>query len=494
MLSARAFFMKLRTRLIISFFIILIVPVALSLIVCGAVVVPQLYGIARTYGLDNEISNFTGTSFRIVAAISNSLGEVVQEEIANDPDVFLDADYLETLNDEFGRKNSYLVVCVDDEYSYIGSDDLTMDQMNEVLEEETDIYEYVESEGIIYSSVDITFSDGTTGQIYIFTRINNQIPEIRRFIYVMILLVFLVLVVTASLLVMWIYRSIIRPIGALRVAATNIKEGNLDFDMDIRNDEMGELAADFDAMRQRLKDNAVEKLESDAETKQLISNISHDLKTPLTAIKGYVEGIMDGVADTPDKMDKYIHTIYTKANDMDTLIDELTLFSKIDSNRIPYNFIRLDVNEYFEDCAYDLEAELTAKGIGFAYFNYITEGTTIIADPEQLKRVINNLISNSVKYMDKQKGLINLKLSEDDENILIEEEDNGSGIASKDLPYIFDRFYRADASRNSKQGGSGIGLAIVKKIVDDHGGRIWATSKEHTGTVMHIELKKAKGE
>ncbi len=487
--------MKLRTRLIISFLIILIVPVVLSVVIGGAVVVPQMYVIARTYGLDNEMSSFTGSSFRLVSAVSSALEKTVLEEVTEDPDRFLDTDYLDELNDEFGKRSSYLVVRVENEYKYIGSSDATIEQINAaVLDKETEVYDYAESEGMIFCCVDVTFTDGSTGEIYIFTKVDSLIPEIKNFLYVMVLLVVLVLVATAALLVTWIYRSIVRPIGSLRIAATNIKEGNLDFDMDIRNDEMGELAADFDAMRQRLKDNAVEKVEADAETKQLISNISHDLKTPLTAIKGYVEGIMDGVADTPEKMDKYIHTIYTKANDMDKLIDELTLFSKIDSNRIPYNFVELDVNEYFEDCAYDLEAELTAKNIRFVYLNYISDGTSIIADPEQLKRVINNLISNSVKYMDKQKGVITLKLSEDDENILIEEEDNGQGIAAKDLPYIFDRFYRADASRNSTRGGSGIGLAIVKKIVDDHGGRVWATSKEHSGTVMHIELKKVKGE
>lgn len=301
----------------------------------------------------------------------------------------------------------------------------------------------------------------------------------------------LILMFTAGMLTVWIYRGIINPIRRLQAAAQNIKVGNLDFTIqDDGHDEIGELCRNFEDMRLRLKESAEEKVASEKENKVLISNISHDLKTPLTAIKGYVEGIMDGVADTPEKMDRYIRTIYTKANDMDRLIDELTLYSKIDTNRIPYNFVQLDVAEYFEDCAYDLETELAAKGIEFAYFNYIAGDVQVIADPEQLKRVLNNIISNSVKYMDKQKGLITLKISETEDCILIEEEDNGKGISQKDLPNIFERFYRADSSRNSAQGGSGIGLAIVKKIVEDHGGRIWATSKEHTGTVMHIELRK----
>ena len=252
----------------------------------------------------------------------------------------------------------------------------------------------------------------------------------------------------------------------------------------------GQLMQAFEEMRIRLKDNAEEKLRYDKESKELISNISHDLKTPITAIKGYVEGIRDGVADTPEKMDKYLGTIYNKANEMNLLINELTLYAKIDTNRIPYNFAPLSVNAYFDDCAEDLAMELDSKNVEFGYFNYVEDDQKIIADPEQLKRVINNIISNSLKYMEREHGLINLRVKDVGDFIQVELEDNGKGIAAKDLPNIFDRFYRTDASRNSSKGGSGIGLSIVKKIIEDHGGKIWATSREGTGTVMYFVIRK----
>ena len=160
------------------------------------------------------------------------------------------------------------------------------------------------------------------------------------------------------------------------------------------------------------------------------------MKTPITAIKGYVEGIIDGVADTPEKMDRYIRTIYNKANEMDTLINELTLYSQIDTNRIPYNFNRIDVSEYFNDCIEELTLDLEAKNIGLAYFNYTKEDIQIIADPEQLKRVINNIVGNSAKYLDKQKGFINIRVRDVGDFIQVEIEDNGKGIAAKDLPYV----------------------------------------------------------
>ena len=175
---------------------------------------------------------------------------------------------------------------------------------------------------------------------------------------------------------------------------------------------------------------------------------------------------------------------------MDRLIDELTFYSKIDTNKIPYAFSKINVGSYFRDCAEEVGLDMESRGIEFGYFNYVNDEVTVIADAEQMKRVINNIIGNSVKYLDKERGMINIRIKDVGDFVQVEIEDNGRGIASKDLPYIFDRFYRTDSSRNSSQGGSGIGLSIVRKIVEDHGGRIWATSKEGMGTEMHFVLRK----
>ena len=134
--------------------------------------------------------------------------------------------------------------------------------------------------------------------------------------------------------------------------------------------------------------------------------------------------------------------------------------------------------------------DLESRSIALSYYNYVTEDVQIIADPEQLRRVISNIISNSVKYMDKANGVINFRIKDVGDFIQVEIEDNGRGIAAHDLPYVFDRFFRADASRNSATGGSGIGLSIVKKIIEDHGGKIWATSIEGQGTTMVFVIRK----
>ena len=302
---------------------------------------------------------------------------------------------------------------------------------------------------------------------------------------------FVILIFTALSVGLWIYRSIAAPLVKLKKATQNIKEGNLDFVLEVEgNDEFSELCRDFEEMRIRLKESTEEKILLDKENKELISNISHDLKTPITAVKGYVEGIMDGVADTPEKMDRYVRTIYNKTNEMDHLINELTFYSKIDTNRIPYTFSKLNVEDYFSDCAEEIGLELETRGIELVYANYVESGTLVIADGEQIRRVIHNIISNAIKYMDKKKGIIQLRVKDVGDFIQVEIEDNGKGIGAKDLAYIFDRFYRTDVSRNSSKGGSGIGLSIVKKILEDHGGKVWATSRLGIGTIMYFVLRK----
>lgn len=323
-------------------------------------------------------------------------------------------------------------------------------------------------------------------------------PSILRF-FIMDTLISVIIIMVICMLVVrkYVYKEIVRPISELNVAMKKIAEGNLDYRMENKYDsEMGEVFNNYEEMRLKLKESTTEMMENEEHNRELVSNISHDLKTPITSIKGYVEGIMDGVADTPEKMDRYIKTIYNKANDMDRLINELTIYSKIDNNRILYNFQRINVSEYFEDCVDEVGLDLESKNIKLNFDNLIPDDTMVIADPEQMKRVINNIIGNSIKYMDKdltkEQGMIEIRLLDDIDSIRIEIEDNGRGIAARDLGRIFERFYRTDASRNSSRGGSGIGLSIVKKIIEDHGGYIWATSKEGEGTCMHFVLRKYK--
>lgn len=334
-----------------------------------------------------------------------------------------------------------------------------------------------ESDGTVYD-ISITDSADSQGRVHVMAKD-------------LFISAFVILISVALVVGLWVYRSIAVPLVKLKKATQNIKEGNLDFVLDVEGkDEFSELCQDFEEMRRRLKESTEEKSLIEKENRELISNISHDLKTPITAVKGYVEGIMDGVADTPEKMDRYVRTIYNKTNEMDHLINELTFYSKIDTNRIPYTFNKLNVEDYFEDCSEEVGLELETRGIELVYANYVEKDVMVIADGEQIRRVIHNIISNAIKYMGKPKGIIQIRIKDVGDFIQIEIEDNGKGIGPKDLPYIFDRFYRTDVSRNSSKGGSGIGLSIVKKILEDHGGKVWATSRLGIGTIMYFVLRK----
>lgn len=313
----------------------------------------------------------------------------------------------------------------------------------------------------------------------------------KNFMKYLVIAMAVTLIITSSLITAWINKDIYKPLKELSAAMQHIAEGDFDYRMtQAREDELGTLFENYEQMRLQLKENEEEKAENEKKSKELVSNISHDLKTPITSIKGYVEGIMDGVADTPEKMDKYIKTIYNKANDMDKLINELTTYSGIDSNKIPYHFHIINVSDYFSDCVEEVGLDLESKNIHLNYTNLAPADTCIVADPEQLKKVINNIIGNSIKYMGHNNGVIDIRILDEGESVKIEIEDNGKGIPAKDIGNVFERFFRSDASRNSMQGGSGIGLSIVKKIIEDHGGYVWATSKEGEGTCMHFVIRK----
>ena len=297
--------------------------------------------------------------------------------------------------------------------------------------------------------------------------------------------------IVAVVMWIWIYKRILVPLDKLQTATKKIADGDLDYQLDERDfSEIPFLFKDFERMRIKLKEDEEEKKLSEDAAKELVSNISHDLKTPLTAIRGYVEGILDGVASSPQKTRDYLNTIYNKTNDMTSLIDELLYYSQVAEKYMSYKYEKIYVKDFFYEYVKDLYLELETIKIKFEYIVNVGISTVIDMDKEQIKRALNNIVSNAVKYMDKEEPEIHLKVTETSDAINIQISDNGRGIDEKDLPHIFERFYRSDVSRNTKLGGSGIGLSIVKKVIENHEGSVVAMSKPGVGTEVSIELKK----
>lgn len=456
------------------------------------------YAIDQYYGIEGTNLDTITNPVKLYFQVSDRVLEEAKKILNEEPEKLLDEAFLKDKAEVLASKSTGIVIAKGDEIVF-QSDNLKWSNIQDDLKLYKRLGDY-QSENIVnkgsvhcitrYVAAKI---DEEQYDILLVTYMNGLYHRMKKIVWQGIFSIVIVLVVVSAVLIRKIHDATIVPLKRLRNATVNIREGNLEFELlkpYSTDDVITELFEDFEAMRCKLKENADEKIRNDKESKELISNISHDLKTPITAIKGYAEGLVDGVAVTPAMQERYLKTIYKKSIEMDRLIDELTLYSKIDTNRIPYEFKKVNFVEFFSDCADSLRVELESRGLGFEYHNLTDGESTIIADVEQLSRIVNNIVSNSIKYTSKDSGKIVMTLRDEGDFVKVEISDNGQGISKNDLPHIFDRFYRSDAARSSANGGSGIGLAIVKKIVEDHGGRIWAESREGQGTKMCIVIRK----
>ncbi len=483
--------MDLKKRLTITFITLTFLPITLTIItfvfLCGMV--------SHNEDAKELFKEFSLESASQITEVTEETYYEIEEQLGLDPGQFADKAYLRNMNEQLSEKSSYIIVRKGNDLYFNGNKEKNDSLLKKLpsydaANDETEVGFYFRNLNKVVKQFDFSFHDGEEGSLFVVTNVKQVISS--SFVFRIFVIIVIVLVFTSVALTRWINKGVFYPIRQLNHAMSCIAKGNFDYALHIKenNGEIEQLYKSYEDMRLKLKESGEEQVQNEKQNRELISNITHDLKTPITSIKGYVEGIIDGVADTPEKMNRYIKTIYTKANEMDRLINELTYYSGIDSNKIPYHFHRINVSEYFNDCVEDVGLDLESKNITLNYSNLLSPETKIIADPEQLKKVINNIVGNSIKYIDKDKGEIDIRLLDEVDSIRVEIEDNGKGIAAKDLPNIFERFYRTDASRNSSQGGSGIGLSIVKKIIEDHGGYIWATSKVGEGTCMHFVIRK----
>ncbi len=491
--------MKLQHK--IQFSIIPLILIPLLIITMGTCLLAKIY-LASIYG--GQAQGFTETIANPFAGVNAVVDSVRQEMEVGGPtsvDHIDDPSYLADVNERLERCNAFLIVSVEGEITFRG-DEFAAEVENRLPEYGySDIYAegvYLETEaghGFFLRPFDFQFSDGRLGTAYIIARTDRIVRTMRRAMIQLVILLAVVLTVLMLFLSTYIYRTMVKPLKALQEGTERIRDGNLDEDVKVTSaDEIGDVCKSFNEMRLKLKESVDDRIIREQESRDLISNISHDLRTPITAIKGYVEGIMDGVADTPEKQDKYLRTIYAKAQEMDSLINELSLYAKIDTNSMPYDFKKISVGDYFDDCAEEMSLDLETQGVAFAYENRCAPGTKMVADPEQLRRILHNICVNGVKYNSKDEKKITLGVRPFLQDwIVISMTDNGDGIEAKDLPLIFNRMYRADAARSNSQGGSGLGLSIARKIVEEHEGKIWAESEPGVGTTISFTVKLWKG-
>lgn len=484
--------MSIRIRLLLSYLAMLIIPLVLLAISFAVIVSTVLGDLDSVFKLDTKNKN-------PIAAIIGEEADIAADirlRAANDPDSLRDRAQMQGYSDKLQRINMGLIVRLGDQVYYsspnIDGTDVA-EQLPAYGEPQTE-HDF-RSGWMLDRQYDVTFKDGSKGSYYIFLNVNFLNWFAAKFAKMFLISLLVILVVVNGILTFYVSRSIIRPLRSLKRAAGEMKEGNLAYRIRPESrDEIGELAVAFEEMRIKLKGSIDVQLQYEDNRKDLISNISHDLKSPVAAIRAYVEGIMDGVTDTPEKLDRYIQTIHKKTVQMDRLIDELFLFSKLDLKRLPFHFEEVNLDSFLQDCTEEMQLDVEKRGVKLAYESpLLPHPANVIADREKLKRVFVNVIENAVKYMDKEDGRVWIDMREDGDNYRIVVKDNGQGIAPEALPYIFDRFYRADPARNVDTGGSGLGLAIARHIIEEHGGTIHAASEPGIGTVIMISLRRTDG-
>ena len=282
-----------------------------------------------------------------------------------------------------------------------------------------------------------------------------------------------------------------RYISRISSAMREIAEGDLNITLDVEgDDEFADMAENLNNMVEELRQLMDRERESERTKNELITNVAHDLRTPLTSIIGYLELLSGPVVLPPEMQKKYIDIAYSKAKRLEKLIEDLFGFTKMNYGKLAMHVSKVDIVKLLGQLLEESYPNFANKGLSYELQSNVP-AKIITADGNLLARLFDNLIGNAIKYMRAEEpSFISMRIKDVGDFIQVEIEDNGKGISNKDLPYIFDRFYRADASRNSAAGGSGIGLSIVKKIIEDHGGKIWATSKENVGTVMYFVLRK----
>lgn len=299
---------------------------------------------------------------------------------------------------------------------------------------------------------------------------------------------FLIIFLTNKFLTKFILKKVEQPLEILSDGVHQIRDGNLNHRIMYNlEDEFKPICEDFNEMAARLAEMVDARQKDESSRRELIAGISHDLRSPLTSIKAYLEGIEKGVAATPESQKKYFEIIKSKTNDLEYVINQLFLFSKLDTGNFPFNMEKTDIGQELASFVSCHEKEYAEKGLLISLIQNVEKVYTEI-DVVQFRNVIYNILENSVKYKKSDKAETRIICRRVEGNVIIELTDNGPGVSEDELEKMLDVFYRSDASRNNPSNGSGLGLAISKKVVERLGGKIKASNASGGGLGIEITL------
>ena len=494
--------MIIRKQLWLSNFITIIITIFLLMIV--SILIGRNYQNISRFGLplkDFGREEESRGHFDLIERELRIADRMVDRLLRESPEALEDVKYIQQLDAFMNASNSGIITRKNNEILYYSPFLLSLDLDEEAINSQIQSFPNKQiinfSENIYLERLEFSFPDESKGEALIVCDVTSTLENLSQFRYsvFIILILFLLAIVIISTITTYILsKNIVKPLTQLENAALQIRKGNYDFRINTTaKNEIGDLSRTFEETRKQLKETEKIKKKYENNRNELISNISHDLKTPITTIKGYIEGIIDGIPSSKEKKDKYLKTIYQNTVNMESLINELFLLSELELKELPLNFVPIDIKAYLTDCVEELKFYLAEKGITLKFNADYNEQERVYADREKIKRVILNIINNAVNHRTSIDPTITIKLIEKKEEAQIEIQDNGQGIPEKSLNDIFERFYKADKARSTNSSGTGLGLYIAKEIVMSHEGRIWAKSQEGKGTSIFFTLKKTHG-
>lgn len=475
--------MTIKKRLFISNILMIVIPV-LAALLAGVCCIALLWLMLQNGGgLPLEDSgDFSWASRAVVKLVSRSLEE---------------GEPLDVLGETLQANGLRLTVLSGEEtvYAWGGEqpDDIRLFQAAESLGGTRALVSAGEH------SLSITHREinGTAYQIRVYGTRSEELPSGVKLVIVLAALVLLCAVLAAiwgtnRFLIRFVFQKINGPLVILSDGVREIGEGNLDYRIDYREkDEFAPVCQAFNEMAARLK-ASVERARQDEESrKELLAGISHDLRSPLTSIRAYVEGLLDGVARTDEARRRYLTTIKTKAEDIDRMVSQLFLLSKLDMAEYPMELRTFRLDEFVTALAEETGEEYQSKGLDITVESHCPVYVT--ADGALLRRVLTNIMDNSAKYKTADVGRLRISVADTGEDCRVVLTDDGPGVPEEALPKLFDAFYRSDPARKNPAGGSGLGLAIAARTVERIGGTIDAQNAPAGGLKIAITLPKEDG-
>lgn len=296
------------------------------------------------------------------------------------------------------------------------------------------------------------------------------------------------LLIIIVIYIIYISRRILKPLQELSEAAEKIGDGNLDFAIKYRkNDEFGRFAKAFEIMRVKLKESIQKQMNYEASRKEMLGCLAHELRTPVSLITGYVEGIEIGIVKDGEKLKRYMSVIKEKTLALNRLIDDLFLFARLEVGKLSMQYEKKDSSELFRAIFNEIALEFENQTCRLITPDNIPQAY-IKVDEVRMRQVVQNIIQNSKRYVNSTNGYIKIDFMLDKNFLILSFEDNGEGITPETLPHIFEPFYRDEKAGTREYNGAGLGLAICKYIVEEHGGNILAESIVGVGTIIKISI------